>query len=301
MTKNNNEVNGILLLDKAKGISSNKILQKVKVLFNANKAGHCGTLDPLATGLLPICFGAATKAVPYLINSSKTYNVTAKLGEKTTTGDSEGEVIEHVQNQKNYTIQEIKTVLDVFIGEINQTPPMYSAVKVNGTPLYKIARKGKSVLRKTRTINIHKILINSLEKNMINLSIHCSKGTYIRTLIEDIAIQLKTHGHVKELRRLSIDAFGTQEMISIEQLLDCDDDKLTHFLKPIDFGLKHLPSLVINKEDSIRFCQGQEIKYSNLELNKKTIRIYNSKRILIGLATQQIRDYIKPVKVFVNN
>lgn len=301
MTKNNNEVNGILLLDKAKGISSNKILQKVKVLFNANKAGHCGTLDPLATGLLPICFGAATKTVPYLINSSKTYNVTAKLGEKTTTGDSEGEVIEHVQNQKNYTIQEIKTVLDVFIGEINQTPPMYSAVKVNGTPLYKIARKGKSVLRKTRTINIHKILINSLEKNMINLSIHCSKGTYIRTLIEDIAIQLKTHGHVKELRRLSIDAFGTQEMISIEQLLDCDDDKLTHFLKPIDFGLKHLPSLVINKEDSIRFCQGQEIKYSNLELNKKTIRIYNSKRILIGLATQQIRDYIKPVKVFVNN
>jgi len=301
MTKNNNEVNGILLLDKAKGISSNKILQKVKVLFNANKAGHCGTLDPLATGLLPICFGAATKTVPYLINSSKTYNVTAKLGEKTTTGDSEGEVIEHVQNQKNYTIQEIKTVLDAFIGEINQTPPMYSAVKVNGTPLYKIARKGKSVLRKTRTINIHKILINSLEKNMINLSIHCSKGTYIRTLIEDIAIELKTHGHVKELRRLSIDAFGTQEMISIEQLLDCDDDKLTHFLKPIDFGLKHLPSLVINKEDSIRFCQGQEIKYSNLGLNKKTIRIYNSKRILIGLATQQIRDYIKPVKVFVNN
>jgi len=301
MTKNNNEVNGILLLDKAKGISSNKILQKVKALFNAKKAGHCGTLDPLATGLLPICFGAATKTVPYLINSSKTYNVTAKLGEKTTTGDSEGEVIEHVQNQKNYTIQEIKTVLDAFIGEINQTPPMYSAVKVNGTPLYKIARKGKSVLRKTRTINIHKILINSLEKNMINLSIHCSKGTYIRTLIEDIAIQLKTHGHVKELRRLSIDAFGTQEMISIEQLLDCDDDKLTHFLKPIDFGLKHLPSLVINKEDSIRFCQGQEIKYSNLGLNKKTIRIYNSKRILIGLATQQIRDYIKPVKVFVNN
>jgi len=301
MTKNNNEVNGILLLDKAKGISSNKILQKIKALFNANKAGHCGTLDPLATGLLPICFGAATKTVPYLINSSKTYNVTAKLGEKTTTGDSEGEVIEHVQNQKNYTIQEIKTVLDAFIGEINQTPPMYSAVKVNGTPLYKIARKGKSVLRKTRTINIHKILINSLEKNMINLSIHCSKGTYIRTLIEDIAIRLKTHGHVKELRRLSIDAFGTQEMISIEQLLDCDDDKLTHFLKPIDFGLKHLPSLVINKEDSIRFCQGQEIKYSNLGLNKKTIRIYNSKRILIGLATQQMRDYIKPVKVFVNN
>ena len=300
MKKNN--IHGILLLDKPTGVTSNKALQKIKKIYNAKKAGHCGTLDPLATGLLPICFGNATKTVPYLINSSKTYNVIAKLGEKTTTGDAEGEVINVTDSEIKTTNDNIKKVLSSFLGSIKQIPPMHSAIKVNGKPLYKLAHKGKSIDRKARCITIHKIDLNSFSGNLINLTITCSKGTYIRTLIEDIALKLKTYGHVKELRRLSLDVFSKNEMISFEEILECNKNKLTSYLKPTDFGLIHLPSISINHDDFVRFSNGQAFIYKN-SFNEKPeiIRIYNKDKIFIGLASQQNNNLIQPLKVFVNS
>ena len=177
MKKNN--VHGILLLDKPKGITSNKTLQKIKSIYNAKKAGHCGTLDPLATGLLPICFGNATKTIPYFMDSSKTYNVLAKLGEKTTTGDAEGEIINLTDGEIKISSEKLNTVLSSFLGISKQIPPMHSALKVNGKALYKLAHKGKSIDRKPRNITIHQIHLNSFSGKLINLTVSCSKGTYI--------------------------------------------------------------------------------------------------------------------------
>ena len=300
MKKNN--VHGILLLDKPKGITSNKALQKIKYIYNAKKAGHCGTLDPLATGLLPICFGKATKTVPYLIDSSKTYNVIAKLGEKTTTGDAEGEIIRVTDGGIKITSDKLKTVLSSFLGVIQQIPPMHSALKVNGKPLYKLAHKGISIDRKPRNITIHQLYLNSFSGSLINLTITCSKGTYIRTLIEDIALKLQTHAHVKELRRISIDAFRDNEMIPFEKILECKKDKLTSYLKPIDYGLMHLPSISINHDDFIRFSNGQTITHkTNLNEKPEIIRIYDSSKAFVGLGSQQEDDRIQPLKVFANN
>ena len=300
MKKNN--VHGILLLDKPKGITSNKALQKIKYIYNGKKAGHCGTLDPLATGLLPICFGNATKTVPYLIDSSKTYNVIAKLGEKTTTGDAEGEIIHVTDGGIKITSDKLKTVLSSFLGVIQQIPPMHSALKVNGKPLYKLAHKGISIDRKPRNITIHQLYLNSFSGSLINLTITCSKGTYIRTLIEDIALKLQTYGHVKELRRISIDAFRDNEMIPFEKILDCKKGKLTSYLKPIDYGLMHLPSISINHDDFIRFSNGQTITHkTNFNEKPEIIRIYDSGKIFIGLGNQQKNDRIQPLKVFANN
>ena len=300
MKKNN--VHGILLLDKPKGITSNEALQKIKYKFNAKKAGHCGTLDPLATGLLPICFGNATKTVPYLINSSKTYNVTAKLGQKTTTGDSEGVIISVSKEDINISNEDLSKILTSFIGKIKQTPPMHSAIKINGRRLYKLAHKGKSIERKPRNIIVHKIYLESFSGNLINLTISCSKGTYIRTLIEDIAIKIGTLGHVKELRRLSIDVFRKDEMITFQEILENKNNKLRSYLKPVDFGLMHLPSISINDEDYFRFSTGQTLKQkSDFKQKSEIIRIYDRNKVFIGLGNQQKNNYIQPVKVFINN
>ena len=300
MKKNN--VHGILLLDKPKGITSNKTLQKIKSIYNAKKAGHCGTLDPLATGLLPICFGNATKTIPYFMDSSKTYNVLAKLGEKTTTGDAEGEIINLTDGEIKISSEKLNTVLSSFLGITKQIPPMHSALKVNGKPLYKLAHKGKSIDRKPRNITIHQIHLNSFSGKLINLTVSCSKGTYIRTLIEDIALKLQTFGYVKELRRISIDVFRENEMIPYEEILGCKKNKLSSYLKPIDYGLMHLASISINHDDFIRFSNGQTFTHkTNFKENTGIIRIYDSGKIFIGLGNQQKNDLIQPLKVFTNN
>ena len=300
MKKNN--VHGILLLDKPKGITSNKTLQKIKSIYNAKKAGHCGTLDPLATGLLPICFGNATKTIPYFMDSSKTYNVLAKLGEKTTTGDAEGEIINLTDGEIKISSEKLNTVLSSFLGITKQIPPMHSALKVNGKALYKLAHKGKSIDRKPRNITIHQIHLNSFSGKLINLTVSCSKGTYIRTLIEDIALKLQTFGYVKELRRISIDVFRENEMIPYEEILGCKKNKLSSYLKPIDYGLMHLESISINHDDFIRFSKGQTFTHkTNFKENTGIIRIYDSGKIFIGLGNQQKNDLIQPLKVFTNN
>jgi len=211
------QIDGVLLLDKPIGISSNQALQKIKHLFQAKKAGHTGTLDVLASGLLIICFGKATKLAGTLLNANKSYQVTAKLGIKTTTCDAEGEVVATKPTDK-ITEELIESVLQKFRGEIMQVPSMYSALKHKGTPLYKLARQGIEVERKARKVNIYKLELLDWHQDLLKLEVCCSKGTYVRNLIDDIGQALGCGAYVAELRRLSVGKFKTEQMCTIDQL-----------------------------------------------------------------------------------
>ncbi|MGD9108863.1 MAG: tRNA pseudouridine(55) synthase TruB [Gammaproteobacteria bacterium] len=211
------QIDGILLLDKPIGISSNRALQKIKHLFQAKKAGHTGTLDVLASGMLIVCFGKATKLAGTLLNADKTYQVNAKLGVKTTTCDSEGEILA-TKPTDNITKEMIEKVLQEFRGEIMQIPSMYSALKHNGTPLYKLARKGIEVKREPRKVNIYELKLLEWSRDSLKLKVRCSKGTYIRNLIDDIGEVLGCGAYVIELRRLSIGKFQAEQMHTIEEI-----------------------------------------------------------------------------------
>jgi len=300
MTKTVNNINGILLLDKPTNISSNKILQKIKKLFNASKAGHCGTLDPLATGLLPICFGQATKTATYLTNSSKTYRVTGQFGIKTDTGDIDGRIIETKDFSLPKSSKQINTVLQSFIGELNQIPPMYSAIKHNGRPLYKYAFKGETIQRTPRKVFIKEISLNSYSADLININVHCSKGTYIRTLIEDIAEKMNAFATVKNLRRLSIEGFKDVNMKTWDQLKECESqNELLNYLKPLDYGLSHLPTIRLSQIESAHFSFGQKLLYKvNNEHQHLIHRIYDENNYFIGLAEVNNGNEIKPKNVF---
>ena len=300
MTKTVNNINGILLLDKPTNISSNKILQKIKKLFNASKAGHCGTLDPLATGLLPICFGQATKTATYLTNSSKTYRVTGQFGIKTDTGDIDGRIIDTKDFSLPKSSKQINTVLQSFIGELNQIPPMYSAIKHNGRPLYKYAFKGETIQRTPRKVFIKEISLNSYSADLININVHCSKGTYIRTLIEDIAEKMNAFATVKNLRRLSIEGFKDINMKTWDQLKECESqNELLNYLKPLDYGLSHLPTIRLSQIESAHFSFGQKLLYKvNNEHQHLIHRIYDENNYFIGLAEVNNSNEIKPKNVF---
>ncbi|MBP9721806.1 MAG: tRNA pseudouridine(55) synthase TruB [Gammaproteobacteria bacterium] len=222
-------VNGILILDKPKGMSSNFALQKVKRLFNAKKAGHTGSLDPLATGVLPICFGSSTKLCQNLLDSDKKYLVTAQLGQTTATGDAEGEVINDLLSTFDFTevfsdgsdnSSELEAVVKSFLGQQEQVPSMYSALKHNGVPLYKLARQGITVPRAARTITIYTIELISLDKvnKTIELLVHCSKGTYIRTLVEDIGNKIGCGAYVLELRRTTAGPYDLETSVTLDCL-----------------------------------------------------------------------------------
>lgn len=211
------DVNGILLLDKPTGYSSNQVLQRVKWLFQAKKAGHGGTLDPLATGMLVIGFGKATRLLPAYLEGGKTYEVVAKLGIKTTTGDSEGDVLTATEPPR-FTRQQLEETLVQFQGEITQTPPMYSALKHKGIPLYAFARKGIAIKRHPRKVFISDIYLVKYDHPLLWLSVQCSGGTYIRVLVEDIGEHLGTLGHVTALRRTHVGCFGPEKMVSLDTL-----------------------------------------------------------------------------------
>jgi tRNA pseudouridine55 synthase len=214
---NKRAVHGILLLDKPAGITSNKALQIVKRLFNANKAGHTGSLDPFATGLLPICFGEATKISSWLLNADKRYIATARLGIKTDSGDLDGEVTDRAEIP---ALDEagIQAVMQDLSGPMDQVPPMYSAIKQDGTPLYKLARRGIQVERPPREIVIHELICRSWRQPDLEFEVHCSKGTYVRTLAEDLALALGSIAHLRELKRTATGAFDDKNMVSIDAL-----------------------------------------------------------------------------------
>ena len=299
MIRKINKINGILLLDKPSGLTSNKALQMTKKLFGAEKAGHTGSLDPIATGVLPICFGQATKVSKFLIESSKTYQVIAKLGIKTTTGDREGSVLIE-ERFKRVKQEKIEEILKMFIGKSEQLPPMFSAIKVDGIRLYKHARKGLIVERKKRQIEVHDISLKNYNRDLLELIIHCSKGTYIRTLVEDIGSQLSTHAHVSKLRRISVDLIDSHNITTLQELENAKkNQKLHRYLLPLDVAIQSLPKISISKKYQSRFSQGQKIKlpYEDTLLNKN-IRIYDHKDQIVGLGCIENDGLLKPIRVF---
>ena len=298
MTQKNN-INGILLIDKPLMLSSNQVIQKIKKQFNIGKIGHTGTLDPLATGLLPVCMGKATRISQFLINSDKTYRALIMLGTRTSTGDKEGEIIETCSSDVSTNTAYIDKVLKSFIGEQKQIPPMYSALKHNGERLYKLAQKGLNVSRKARSINIYSIDLISINDGYLEIIIECSKGTYIRTLAEDIAKKLGTVGHIHQLRRLNIKCFHDQSMFSFNQIMKAKS--INQFLLPIDIPLKHLAKKDFSESESSMFTNGLSIQTNQRSNNESDyIRIYNDESVFLGVGLYS-NGYIKPKIVFSNN
>ncbi len=254
-------VNGILLLDKPLGVTSNAALQQVKRLYHAAKAGHTGNLDPLATGLLPICFGEATKISSFLLDSDKRYVGTIKLGVITRTADAEGEVLE-TRPVGDYSEAQIREVLDRFTGEIEQVPPMHSAVKVNGTPLYKLAHKGLEIERKPRTVTIHRIDLRRHAGDELEIELHCSKGTYVRTLAEEIGEALGCGGHLCALRRTASGPFTLDEAVTMEQIAAAAEEgnaALDALLLPIERALADWPAVNLTDNSAYYVQQGQPV------------------------------------------
>jgi tRNA pseudouridine55 synthase len=277
------KISGILLLDKPAGMSSNAALQKVKWLYKAAKAGHTGSLDPLATGLLPVCLGEATKASAFLLDADKRYVTTVRLGEKTSTADAEGEVIETAP-VPDITLEHLSEVLERFLGDIEQLPPMYSAVKHQGERLYKLAREGVEVERKPRTITIHDLVCLDFDGVNLKLDIHCSKGTYVRTLAEDISEALGTVGHVAELRRTAVGPFNDVDMVSIEQLEALSPEgfeALDRLLLPIDSGLTHWPEVRLNADAAHYLQQGQPVFCPGAP-SSGMVRVYDNEERFLG-------------------
>ena len=275
-------VDGVLLLDKPVGFSSNDALIKAKRVLNAKKAGHTGTLDPFATGLLPLCFGEATKFSQDLLEADKTYDTTVHLGQTTDTGDTEGAVID--TRDVNVTLEQIHAVLAQFRGPIKQVPPMYSALKRDGKPLYEYAREGITLEREARDVTIHKLELIAYDAPFLKLSVTCSKGTYIRVLGEDIGKALGCGAHLNALRRTQVGALTTEHMITLDELV-AHAAPLT-LLSPVDALLSSFPRVDLTEALSKRFLQGQR-----LPLGKEPaitvppdyigrVRVYDGERLL---------------------
>ncbi len=256
------DINGILLLDKPIGMTSNAALQAVKRLYQASKAGHTGNLDPLATGLLPICFGEATKISSFLLDSDKRYTGTCKLGVRTSTADMEGEVLE-TRSVGELDEQRVRTVLEGFCGQLEQVPPMHSAVKVNGTPLYKLARQGKEIERKPRRVTIHEINLLRLEGDELEIDLRCSKGTYVRTLAEDIGAALGCGAHLSALRRTASGPFELEHAVTLpelEHLAKSGFEALDELLLPIENALSDWPGVNMSENTAYYLQQGQAVQ-----------------------------------------
>jgi tRNA pseudouridine55 synthase len=296
------DVDGILLLDKALGVSSNAALQQVRVLYGAVKAGHAGSLDPLASGLLPVCFGQATKVCGRLLNSGKTYRVLVQLGELTPSGDAETEVIERAP-VPTLTAAGVDAVLAGFLGDQQQVPPMHSALKFEGKRLYELARRGESVERPPRSIVIHRIARvtagDSLAGGQLEFDVYCSKGTYVRTLAADIAIKLGTLGYVKGLRRLSVDPFGESPMHTLEQLSAESPEILSGRLLPVDAAFSDLPRLDLDREAEQALLLGRIVSAGSAAAAGES-RLYGHQGRFLGLGEGQDDGRVKPARLFVS-
>ena len=254
-------VSGIVLLDKPLGLSSNKALQEVKNLFFARKAGHTGSLDPLATGLLALCFGEATKISNFLFDANKHYRATGKLGEVTTTGDAEGEVVE-TRPVPELDAGKLEAALEPFRGEISQVPPMYSALKHKGEPLYKLARQGIEIEREARQVTIYSLSLVELTADSFTIDVECSRGTYIRTLIEDIGNALGCGAYVTALRRTGLGPFGEADMVTLDAMkavYEEDKTQLKQFMLPTDSALSDWPAVNLTEDMAFYMRQGQPV------------------------------------------
>ncbi|MGP1924026.1 MAG: tRNA pseudouridine(55) synthase TruB [Arsenophonus sp. NEOnobi-MAG3] len=300
----NREVHGIFLLDKPPELSSNDALQKVRRLFNAKKAGHTGALDPLATGMLPICFGEATKFAQFLLDSDKYYRVIARLGQRTDTSDSYGKII--YQCPIKITQQQLDKALDKFCGNLIQIPSMYSALKYQGKPFYEYARQGITIEREGRPITVYDLQFDRWQENELELTIHCSKGTYIRTIIDDLGELLGCGAHVIYLRRLQVASYPTERMVTIEQLYVLKQQvelgktsleaQLDPLLLPMDTAVNHFPEVNISSIIATYFKQGQAVVVANHRLSKgNKVRVTESDmHKFIGIAEIDEQNRIAP-------
>jgi tRNA pseudouridine55 synthase len=293
-------VHGVLLLDKSAGHSSNDVLIKAKRLLNAEKAGHTGTLDPFATGLLPLCFGEATKFAQDLLDADKTYETVVHLGQRSDTGDTEGEIVETLP--VDVTRAQIEHVLAQFRGPINQVPPMYSALKRDGKPLYEYARAGITLEREARPVIIHLLEFIDFQTPFLTLRVRCSKGTYIRVLGEEIGAALGCGGHLQALRRTQVGALLLHDAVTLEQLADSAEDQRTALLAPVDALLASFPALPLSDELARRFLHGQRISLGKEEIALPAIegrvRVYRaSDNGLLGTGQMQEFGVLAPERL----
>ena len=296
--KKGRDISGILLLDKPLGYSSNGALQRVKRFFGANKAGHTGALDPLASGMLPICLGEATKFSSYLLEADKSYLATCKLGQTTTTGDAEGEVVQQ-RSVEVYDSHLLAELVEKFSGEIDQIPPMYSALKHNGQPLYKLARKGEEIERKSRRITIYNLEILRHQGDELDIRVHSSKGTYIRTLAEDIGEFLGCGAHLTALRREWVAGFKDHPMVSlelVEQLAEQGHEALDALLLPMETALKDFPQVELSADASFYICRGQQVFVPNSP-SSGLLRLYSHENAFLGLGEIQDDGRIAPKRL----
>jgi tRNA pseudouridine55 synthase len=295
------DITGIIVVDKPTGRSSNHVLQQVKRLFDAKKAGHTGSLDPLATGLLPICLGEATKVSSYLLDADKRYQVTCQLGVLTDSGDSDGNVIE-TNTVAEFTQQQLATLVTKFLGKQQQVPPMYSALKYNGQPLYKLARQGIEVERKSRQITIYDIQILACTADTFTLDVTCSKGTYIRTLVEDISHALGCGGHVTMLRRIEVAGYQEAQSISIEQLDLLAQQEgiaaLDKCLLPTEDALPDWPAIDVSDEmvTALRYGQSVQVEHA---FERANVRLFDQEKEFLGLGEMSETGLVAPKRVFV--
>ena len=290
------DIDGVFLLDKPQGMSSNDIMQKVKRVFQANKAGHTGALDPLATGMLPICLGEATKFSQFLLDADKRYVVTAKLGERTDTSDAEGQVVE--TRPVNVETSQILTALEQFRGDILQVPTMFSALKHNGKPLYEYARAGITVEREARPITIFELNFIEYQAPFLTLEVHCSKGTYIRTLVDDLGEVLGCGAHVTVLRRTAVADYPAEKMMTWDALQAlAEQGDLDQHLLPIDTAVSKLPALKLNAEQSKGIGFGQRVKFANEAKLRGQVRLFSDKNIFLGVALIDDNNVIRPQRL----
>ena len=292
-------VNGLLLLDKPAGITSNQALQKVKRLLQAKKAGHTGSLDPAATGMLPLCFGEATKVCAYLLGADKTYRVTARLGEATDTGDADGEITQTaaVPDLDRHGWEQ---VLEQFRGEIDQVPPMYSALKKDGKRLYELARKGQVVERDARRVRIDELSLLEISGSRLVMRVHCSKGTYVRTLVEDIARAAGTVAHTARLHRETVGDFQAEDMLDLpgaERVAEAGPEALRARLMPADAALSSWPDYHIAEDAAERFCGGQAIAVAGAGA-EGLVRVYAGEERFLGVGQLGSDGMLAPRRIF---
>ena len=299
--KRGRDIHGVFLLDKPQGMSSNDIMQKVKRIFQANKAGHTGALDPLATGMLPICLGEATKFSQFLLDADKRYLVTAKLGERTDTSDAEGQIVE--TRDVNVKTSEILTALEQFRGDILQVPTMFSALKYNGKPLYEYARQGITVEREARPITLFELNFIEYNAPYLTLEVHCSKGTYIRTLVDDLGEALGCGAHVTMLRRTAVADYPTEKMLdwhALQSLAEPQDlSLLDALLLPMDTAVAKLPALTLNESQTQGIGFGQRIKFDNLNRLQGQVRLFSHENRFLGVAVIDENNVIRPQRLVV--
>ncbi|WP_104041000.1 tRNA pseudouridine(55) synthase TruB [Vibrio hyugaensis] len=300
-------INGVILLDKPTGISSNDALQKVKRIFFAEKAGHTGALDPLATGMLPICLGEATKFSQFLLDSDKRYRVIAKLGERTDTSDSDGEVVE--TRPIDVDLAKLESCIDTFRGESDQVPSMFSALKYQGKPLYEYARKGIEVPRESRKITVYEIVLHRFEGDEVEMEVHCSKGTYIRTIVDDLGEMLGCGAHVTMLRRTGVAKYPYEKMVTLEQLNElleqahrdevAPKELLDPLLLPMDTAVEDLPEVNLNAELTNLVQHGMSVQVFGAPAGTPLRMTSGEEKLFIGVAELSDDGKVAPKRLVV--